>query len=87
MTHDFFVVVLFAAFDYCGARAEEVAIVEAAAGYAELVDAVAAVALPEPVEGFAGWGQEVGGCAEFGGAVDGGQVLGWWREWGYWETG
>lgn len=75
MTHDFFVVVLLAAFDDRAAGAEEVSVVEAAPRHADLVDAVAAVALPEPVQGLWGWGEEGGGGFEFCRAGVGGGVV------------
>jgi hypothetical protein len=66
------------------AGAEEVAVVKAAAGHAELVGAAAFVALPEPFEG--GWGRGVGGgggglSAVEGALVDRGGGGGNWGPW------
>lgn len=69
MADDLFrAIALPAAFDGCGAGTEEVAVVETASGYAELVDAVAFVALPEPVQAVCRWGQEFSAGFEFGSA-------------------
>lgn len=57
--------------DRRGARAEIVTVVKTAPGYRELVDAIADVAFPEPVEGILGrWGEREDGG--FGGTFGGG---------------
>lgn len=67
-----FIPVPFTSFNDRRASAEEVAVVETATGNSEVVDAGAFVALPEPVEGYRGRREELGGyCgAEAGGCID-----------------
>lgn len=79
MSDDFLVVVFLAAFHRRAARAEEVPVVETAPGDAELVDAFAAVALPEPGQGFGGRGGEetVGSGGGFEGEGCLSKGLGW----------
>lgn len=79
MTYDSFTTIAFlTSLDDCGASAEEMTIIEAAPGDAELVDTVAFVALPKPVKAFWGWRQELGTGFELGSTGAGALVVSWW---------
>ena len=90
MSQDLLIPSFLSALDDRRAGAEEVAVIEAAAGDAQLVDVFAFVALPEPVERFR-WRQNFGAVFWFRAGGESGVLLrsggrcDWnlWREWSF----